>query len=123
MRTKGILLNKSNLIKAGLYVFTIIVIGNGALILTLPHTALRKSLSPVISFSSLNSIRQKYILKKRDSTNEGLKESPWLSSVILGLLTFPIVNSHWETFFNEEKPFHYIFLSVLPLFRSPPISF
>ncbi len=63
MRTKGILLNKSNLIKAGLYVFTIIVIGNGALVLTLPHTALRKSLSPVISFSSLNSIRQKYILR------------------------------------------------------------
>jgi hypothetical protein len=123
MRSKSILFNKFNLLKSCLYVFTIIAIGNGTLILTFPQTALQKPLSPISSFLTLNSIRQKYVLKEKDSSNESLKEPSQLSLVILGLLTFPILNSHWETFFNEEKPFHYIFLSVLPLFRSHPICF
>jgi len=121
VEARGILNNKSNIFKVCLYVLIIVAIGTGALVLTLPQNAQQKSLSPISSFFSYNLIRQKSLLfEEKDSTENGLREPLEIPSVTTGLLTLPIINSHWETFFDVRKPSYYaLFFMLLPL-RSPP---
>jgi len=113
--------NKSNIFKVCLYALTIVVIGTGTLVLTLPQNAQQKSLSLISSFFNYNLVRQKSLLfEEKDSTEKGSKEPLEIPSVIPGLLTLPIVNSHWETFFDVRKPSYYALFFMLPPLRSPP---
>jgi hypothetical protein len=118
---KDILDNKSNLSKVCLYLLTIVIIGTGTLVLTLPQNPHQESLGPISTFSNHNLIRQKSLLfEEKNSLKKGLKESLKICSLTPGFLTLPFVNSHFEAFFDIKKPSYYALFSILLPSRSPP---